>query len=361
MSIGDDEKSNGASRANESRLKSFSLGNQLDSLEESLDLEQKRVWPHLGVALSEFPILSESLDGFRNCLYVIAGASRMGKTAFALELLVDLLRNDEEARGIFVTLEQSVRDLNVRLVGQCGEVNLEYLLNPSKEGAQKYEERKNLGLERAHQLKGRLSIVDESLGALRFDDVKSFVEELRRETSGPLFLVVDPLFKLRASLSETLSYERESSILIRELKTLCMAYDLGVIVTTGVDGAAGKTRPQLTELESQSALLYDAQVIMLLYCDYFNNAETTFLEWEWGSDDLMVPIFELNVAKNKMGAFAGRLYFRFYHSFSKFKECVRLEIDNYEKMLYNLRVHDESDPMIDEQILSRFENIDRQK
>ena len=342
-------------------LENFALGEQLEELEKALLPGAELGWPHIGVSLSQFPLLSENLDGFRNSLYVLAGASRMGKTAFALELLVDLLLNDKEARGIYVTLEQSARDLNIRLVGQCGEVHMEYLLNPQKEGAAKYEDRKLKGLQLANELRGRLSIVDESLGAIRFEDVKKLVEEVREEFAGPLFMVIDPLFKMRVGSNADLDLDKQSATLARELKTLCMSQKMGAIVTTGVEGAAGKRRPELADLENQSGLLYDAQVILMLYCDYFNNADTTFLEWEWGTDDLMVPIFELNIAKNKMGSFAGRLYYRFFNSFSKFRECAQVEIDNYNKMLYNLRVHNDADPLIDDQIIGRFEDIDRQK
>ncbi len=343
------------------KLDQFKLEEQLAELEEALLPGAELGWPQIGVTLSQFPLLSESLDGFRNSLYVLAGASRMGKTAFALELLVDVLLNDENAHGIYVTLEQSARDLNIRLVGQCGEVHMEYLLNPQKEGASKYEDRKVKGLQLANELRGRLTIVDESLGAIRFEDVKSLVEQAREEFDGPLFLVIDPLFKMRLGSEVDLDQEKQSAALARELKTLCMSHKIGTVVTTGVAGAAGKRRPELADLEGQSGLLYDAQVILMLYCDYFNNADTTFLEWEWGTDDLMVPIFELNVAKNKMGAFSGRIYYRFFNSFSKFRECAQLEIDNYNKMLYNLRVHNDADPLIDDQIIGRFENIDRQK
>jgi replicative DNA helicase len=345
----------------ERTLDKFSLAKQLESLEATLDAEAVLKWPYVGLGAANFPLLSERIDGLRNNLYVLAGASRMGKTSFALQYLVSCLLDEPEARGIFVSLEQPARELNIRLVAQLGGVNMEYLLNPTREGAHKYEDNKRKGLEAAFELKERLTIIDESLGAIRLDDLQKIVAEYREDFEGPLVVVVDPLFKLRVGASEVVPREDLIAHVARELKTLSTLHEVAILATTGVSGAAGKRRPELSDLEEQAALLYDAHVIALLYCDFFNNAETPFLEWAWGSDDLMVPIFELNVAKNKMGAFSGRLYYRFFNSQSAFRECASLEIDNYNRMLYNLRVHSEADPLVDDQLIGRFEDLDSQK
>jgi len=340
--------------AGKGRLARYALSTQLNALAETLSGDIDLGWPHIGLETPEFPLLCERIDGFRNSLYVLAGASRMGKSSFALQLLVSLLAANPDARGLFITLEQPARELNIRLVASLGEASIEYLVNPTREGASKYDDAKQRGLERAFALRERLTIVDESLGAICFEDVGLLVEEIRRDFSGPLMLVIDPLFKLRVAGSPLLPQDELTATLAREIKTLRTSHQVGVIATTGVSGAAGKCRPELADLEPQSALLYDAHVIGLLYCDFFNNAETPFLEWSWGTDDLMVPIFELNIAKNKMASFSGRLYYRFFNSISKFKECVQLEKENYDRMLFNLRTHDGNDPIVDDQIIGRF-------
>jgi len=343
------------------KLSSFQLKEQLSQLEATLNDTDKALWPYRGVGLRDFPILTEALDNLHNSLYVLAGATRMGKTAFAIQMAADILKNDDEARVIYFSLDQPARELNIRLVGMCGEVNLEYLTNPTKNGFEKYEDKKIKGLETASSFSGRFTIVDESEGGLSLSDVISVVEEVREDFDGPLFIVVDPLVKLRSEVEMTQGAKLHLASLSRELKTLAMKENVGIIVTTGVQGAAGSKRPQLSDLEEQSALLYDAQVIMLIYCDYFNNADTSYIEWEWGTDDLMVPIFELNVVKNKMAGFAGRLYYRFYNSFSKFKECAQIECENYDKMLFNLRVHDDDDPIVNDTNIGQVENLDRHR
>lgn len=350
MSRDDDEDDAGAvpeltvlSPRRTSRLRRFDLASQLHALQASLDPSQPLEWPQRGVRTA-FPLLSDALDGFRNLLYVIAGGARMGKSILLLQLVYDLLRFDPTARAVFVSLTQPARELNLRLVAMAGRCHLDYLSRPTPEGEEKYEKKKQAGLRRAGELRERLRIVDESLGAVDLDEVSAMVRELRDEGPGPIFLAIDPLFKLRSrELAYSAPLDDRVGYLAHELKSLALQEAVGLLVTTRLDTGSGAVRPTLMDLDGQSNLVYEADFLGLAYCDAVNHADTPLSEWEWGTDDLMVPIYELLVAKNRMGSFAGRLFYRFYQSFSSFKECSNLEVDNYNRMLQNLRVHKEGE------------------
>lgn len=321
-----------------SRLALSDLGGQLDELELSLAPENAGRWPWRGLGTA-FPLMTSALDGFRNYLYVFAGGSRMGKSTLLLQLAYDMLRLDETARALFVSLDQPVRDMQLRLVGMAGQCHLDYLLDPDPSREERYEKKKTAGLERVRALGGRLHLVDESQGAVSIDELEEMVAELRQGDDGPLMVFVDPVFKLRTQLPPAADLDERTGHLAARLKTLCMKERVGVLVSTRLQSGAGSRRPELQDLEEQASLMYEAAGIMLLYADAVNDGDTPFLEWEWGTDDLMVPIFELDLVKNKMGAATGRLFYRFYQSFSKFKECSELEVDNFRRMLENLRRH----------------------
>ena len=294
-------------------VSAFDLEMQLRKLSTSTLGAEKAQWPYQSLALS-FPTLSEKIDGLRNSIYVLASAARMGKTTFALQLAFDVLVRNPEAHVLFFSLDQTARELNIRLVAMAGECHTEYVQHPDAERAARYDEKRQLGLSRLLKLKNRLTIVDESLGALRLSDLVSFVRQVKGRKNRPLVVFVDPFYKVRpdrpandmAALSERL---------MAEFKTLAASEQVGVVLTTRLAKGAGLKRPTLDDLEEQPGVLYDSHVVALLYCDFFNNGNTPFLEWEWGTDDLMVPIFELNLLKNKMGAFSGKLYYRFYTTF----------------------------------------------
>jgi replicative DNA helicase len=345
-------------RRNRPRLliSSFDLEKQLRRLAESTLGADRGRWPYRGLTTA-FPLLSDRIDGIKNGVYALASAARMGKTTFALQLAFDVLQRNAEARVLFVSLDQPAREINIRLVAMAGECKTDYVQNPTAEAAEKYDARRQKGLAGALRLKERLTIVDESMGALSLGDLVSFVRQARGRVRRPVLLFLDPYYKLRGDRPGGHA-SPFSEQLMGDLKTLATSEDVGVVVTTRLAQGAGARRPTLEDLEDQPAILYDSHVVMLLYCDSFSKGDTEFMEWEWGTDDLMVPIFELFVAKNKTGAFAGRLWYKFYASFSKFKECSEVEIDNYNRLLKNLRVHDRKDPEVDESSPARIEDID---
>lgn len=340
-----------------SLLDQFREGDPYAALGRSLDPTEDPGWPVRGLPTA-FPQMSELLDGYRNGLYVYAGGARMGKSTFVLQHAYDLVRLHEDALLLYVGLDQPVRDVQLRLVAMAGRCKIDYLLNPAREEEEGYEKKKRKGLERVGRIRDRLIVVDESHGALDLSTVQSMVRALREDHDGPLFLVLDPLFKLRcrhvpfaAPLDNRIGY------LAAELRTLAMKERVGIFCTTRLDRGSGDRRPELADLEEQSSILYEADCLFLLYCDAANDANTPFLEWEWGTDDMMVPIYEVLVAKNKMGPFSSRLFYRFYQSFSMFKECSVLEVDNFNKMLSNLRTHSPEGPESKEPQLPTVEDV----
>jgi hypothetical protein len=50
----------------------------------------------------------------------------------------------------------------------------------------------------------------------------------------------------------------------------------------------------------------------------------------------MVPIIEFNIVKNKMGQFSGNLFYRYLNSLASFRECVPIEVENYNSMISNI-------------------------
>lgn len=337
-------------------VSAFDLERQLRRLSQSTLGADRGRWPYQGLTCA-FPILDEKLDGLHNSIYVLGSAARMGKTTFALQLAFDILVKNPEAHVLFISLDQPARDLNIRLVAMAGECHTEYVQYPDPKKADRYDDKRQRGLARLVKLKNRLTIVDESLGSLRFIDLVSFIRQIKGRKTHPLVVFIDPYYKIRIE-GGTQDMRTLSERLMSEFKTLATSQEIGLVVTTKLARGAGLTRPSLEDLEDQPGVLYDSHVLALLYCDFFLHGNTPFLEWEWGTDDLMVPVFELDVVKNKMGSSPGRLYYRFYTTYSKFKECSALEMDNYSKMLQNLQEHDKQDPAVPEEAMSRVETID---
>lgn len=327
-------------------LSAYDLEKQLRRLSESTLGPDRDKWPYLPLKTG-FAQLQEAIGGISNRFYVIASGARVGKSTLALQLVYNVLKLNKEAHCLYVSLDQPAREMNIRLVAMAGQCNTSYVQFPSAELAEKYDEKRVKGLRAALSLKDRLTIVDESLGSLKLADIASFIHQKKHGQVTPLVVVIDPLYRVREGGGEQMNQVRLET-LCQEIKTLCASEQVAVIATTRLSKGAALHRPSLEDLEDQPAVLYESDVVMLLYNDSLNDGNTSFMEWEWGTDDVMVPIFELNVVKNKMGGFAGRLFYRFYNSYSRFKECTPAEIDNYNRMLLNLKMHDKEDPTVDE-------------
>jgi len=337
-------------------LSAFDLENQLQKLSASTLGADRERWPYKPIPTG-YTMLDDKIGGITNRFYTLASGARVGKSTFALQLAYNILLFEEDAHCLFISLDQPSRDVNIRLVAMAGECHTDYVQFPTAKEADKYDDKRQRGLMKVRGMRDRLTIVDESLGSIYLDDVISFIGQSRRRGDHPLIVVIDPLYKIRGN-PEDGTPEEQLERLCQDVKMLCASQAVAVIGTTRLKKGAASRRPELDDLDDQPGVLYESDVIGLLYNDSLNDGETPFLEWDWGTDDVMVPIFELNLVKNKMAGFAGRIYYRFKNSYSKFKECTAAEIDNYNKMLLNLRVHDKDDPLVDDSAMQNIEYLD---
>ena len=180
-----------------------------------------------------------------------------------------------------------------------------------------------------------LEIIDETNGAVSLEDLMETVGRVRLEHSGPLVVLVDPLSKLEAGIPGLTGQEKLITLVTR-LKTLTASHRMAVIAAVELMAEAEGRRPARYDLPPCPAFLQHSYATMLLYCDHINNYETPFIEWEWETEDLMVPIAEIDIVKNKMGEYRGRLFYRFYNSLARYKECVEVENENYSAMIENI-------------------------
>jgi len=82
-------------------------------------------------------------------------------------------------------------------------------------------------------------------------------------------------------------------------------------------------------------LQFDADLVGLLYNDYYTNPETALkFVVDINSPDAYGPIVELNIVKNKTSDFKSKLYYKFHPKLSKFIECTEPERRGYLEQSY---------------------------
>ncbi|PKK89261.1 MAG: hypothetical protein CVV64_15240 [Candidatus Wallbacteria bacterium HGW-Wallbacteria-1] len=281
-----------------------------------------------------FPILTDKIGGFENELYLFAGAAGMGKSTLMIQFAWQLAQENEDLYVIFVSLDHRLIDVTTKIVSQSGQISAKYVKNPFIPDITMEQKRQD-AIDAASSLRERMHILDESHGCVELGHLENLVQFAREGGWEKVALVVDSVMKLDSGLNHSIPQRQER--IATFLKGLSRREEIPVIVSLDLPGDCHRFAPTKEHLAVYPSFLYEPYVVGLLYCDFVNNFETPFLEWEWNTEDMMVPVTELNIIKNKMDEFRGKLFYRFYNSMSFFRECVKDEMDNYGDMLENLQ------------------------
>lgn len=317
------------------RKQSSNFKGSLDSHLKNLQLIQEKGlnWPFMGVS-SGLPVMDKILGNFRDGVYLFAGGAGTGKTSFLTQVLYQLLETNTEAIGLMFTYDLSHLDLVARIFALASDLPVDLVRDPSRLKTNEDREQRNAGLEALGKVRERLLILDQSHISPSLENIESEIASLRRTFKDqPMFICFDPFLAISCPQE---SGEDRSHAIMRNLKRFTRQYAVGILGTADLQRGAREYRPALRDLEGEPGLLFGADFIGLLYNDSLNNFSTPFLEWEWGTEDLMVPVVELNIVKNNQSAFLGRIYYHFYNSMTSYKECLESENDYYNEMLGNL-------------------------
>lgn len=312
-----------------------SMESHIAEMQELVDDHRARKKSYLGLQ-TNFPILMEKLNGFQKEFYLITGGVGMGKSTFATQLAWDLVSLNSDLTVLYFSLDLNRLDTTAKIISQAVELPIDYVKNPYN-ARPDFEEKRALGLKTVSDMSSRLILIDESSGRQFIDDIKKHVKRTRLERGGDVAVIIDPLFKVLLRNQSQMSFNERCNLLSSELKSLAAVEGVTVIATAGLPKAISNRRPVKEDLEEIMGLLYDPYAVFFLYCDYLNNFDTPFLEWEWGKEDsFMIPITEAFIAKNKMGSTNSRIFYRYFEAYSKFKECAPQEVENYSAMIDNL-------------------------
>tara|TARA_Y100000589_G_scaffold326724_2_gene367064 strand:+ start:160 stop:1203 length:1044 start_codon:yes stop_codon:yes gene_type:complete len=299
-----------------------------------LQVDGEGEWPHVGRDTG-WPVYDELVGSTKDRLYLFAGGAGCGKSSFVTQIFFNLLTNNEDMVGLFFSMDLAYLDLVARLYAISSRLTLEQVRDPSIVSDEDDLVRREEGLKVMESLQDRVVLVDQSHGIHSLDDVIEQMQNLRKDNpNSPMVVAIDPVSNLRTS--EPGSRIEKVDYIVSELKSKARLLSTAILLSSPLISGTRKERPHISALEPQSSLVYDTDLVALLYSDVLTNGETPFLEWEFGTEDLMVPIVEMNVVKNKNASFMGRLFYRFFQSGTRYKECGMNENSYYNEMIGNL-------------------------
>jgi DNA primase catalytic core len=288
-------------------------------------------------------LFDEYMDGLQNGLHMVGGKWNVGKSAFCLDLALRLLKDKNnyvlyfsiDDPSVFKTIPRMVANISGATINQVlkpvyGIENNETIDNETKkELSNKIEE----AIKKVRGWAKRFSLRDSKYGQdLNFITKKIRLCKQRAMDleNKNLVVFIDFLHMIKIQSKQ----DTEKLIKIaEELKTCSTLYECPIITTVmGTKSGMGAKNLEDDSIKGAVELQYEADAIYLLESDFYNDNSKMYFYDEEGEAK---PIISVNVSKNKLSGFKGKLFYRFFPANSKFIECDEEEQQKFRKTSIN--------------------------
>ena len=234
----------------------------------------------------------KALDGLTNGLQrgdliILAARPSMGKTAFALNLAMQVSRHNQQPVALF-SLEMPAEQLITRMLSAASMIPSSQLRTGYLSGTEW-----NMLNEAATEMKAMQLYVDDT-PSIRVSEIFSKCRKLRAE-HGLGLVVIDYIQLIMGSGRNNENRQQEVSEISRSLKALAREMQVPVIALSQLSRLVERRedkRPMLSDLRESGALEQDADIVMFLYRDEYYQKEK--------SDDKQVKA-EVDIAKHRNG------------------------------------------------------------
>ena len=234
-------------------------------------------------ARTGYTLLDSIISGLnKSDLIILAARPAMGKTAFAMNIAVNVAKRTEKDVVIF-NLEMSKEQLALRMLSTEALVDSNRLRN----GRINNDEWVNLATSAGYL--GTLPIyIDDTAASMTVQQMKSKLRHVKNTG-----LVIIDYLQLMGSSSRSDNRVLVISEITRQLKVMAKELNIPIILLSqlsrGVESRNDK-RPMLSDLRESGSIEQDADIVLFLYRDAYYNKEST-----------KQNICECIIAKNRHG------------------------------------------------------------
>lgn len=282
-----------------------------------------------------FTDLNALTHGFQKGDYVIVAARpAVGKTAFALNLALNIASKNNKAVGFF-SIEMPSRQMMMRLVAAQSYVSYKSIQTSRLEKKDQVNVRDALSLLSSIPL-----YIDETPG-IKVSDIVLKTRKLKQENPNLAAIFIDYI-GLITTHKKIESRQLEVSEISRTLKELARELDITVVALSQLSREVEKRpskRPSLSDLRESGGLEQDADVVMLMFREdyYIEQGTLKAKDSQYGSyyetlkekpSPLAPSLIDVMVAKNRNGevGVATLIFFKSCSNFSDPDEQLRLNI-----------------------------------
>ena len=214
-------------------------------------------------------------SGFHeNELIILAARPAMGKTAFALNMAVNMALNAKKSVALF-NMEMGAEQLISRMLSSVGQIDASKL----RTGKLEHQDWKRVN-EAISRLADTKIFIDDTPG-ITVSEMRAKCRRLANSEDGLDAIIIDYLQLISGSSKYAGQRQQEVSEISRSLKTMAMELKVPVIalaqLSRSVEGREEK-RPLLSDLRESGSIEQDADIVAFLYRDDYYNKETAIDE-----------------------------------------------------------------------------------
>ena len=237
----------------------FSSGQILNNV--FFELKEKFLNPSLPGISSGFNDLDSLIQGFQKSdLIVVAGRPSMGKTAFSINLALNVLRQSR-LPVLFFSLEMSKEQIMYRIL------SMEANISQSRLKSGQLYQNDWIKLNKLMKIISKLPIfIDDSIN-LSVENIRSKIKTVFLEQQNLGLVVIDYLQLMTSSKIRNENRVEELAKITRQLKSLAREFDIPIIalsqLSRNVENRIDK-KPILSDLRESGSIEQDADLVIML-------------------------------------------------------------------------------------------------
>lgn len=256
---------------------------------------------------SGFRSLDSYTDGFQKSeLIIIAGRPSVGKTAFGLNLLLNVLKQTR-LPVLFFSLEMSAQQLIYRLLSMETRLNQ----NKFRTGLLNQEDWEKINL--VMRILGKIPMHLYDNPHLSTLDIRRTLKNFAKTYSQMGLIVIDYLQLMEDPVFKNANRAQEISAITRELKNIAREFEIPIIALSQLSRTIEsrmEPKPMLSDLRDSGSIEQDADLVLMLY----KNNQKLITNLRPG-----VSIIELSIAKQRNGP-VGNIRLSFNQYLTKFED-----------------------------------------
>lgn len=322
---------------------------------EDFEVESKK--RGTGYICPNFPFFNSKIEGLLPGLYFFAGRSNHGKTAFMLNLVWDYCQYEKNHLfGLYYTLDDTLYDVVPRLISMLEDIpvsvsskparyeeivaKIDTLPDEKKKEAEDFGialEKRRLGLNKLKKSNKHFFIIDSNTVTgleqiiKHAKTVQQYVKE--KDPKNNIIVCIDSFSDLQYNNRRFSNADEKYRQISLELKKFATELNIPIFGSAHLKKRNDTKRPILDDLKDTNRFIYDASAVFLLHNDVSENKQNASIFW--GEPPNLLPIIEINWAKNKRSSYKGNSYCYFLPEYSKTVECSLEDMKRYDSLLYS--------------------------